>query len=197
MSVKRLFDVLSAFAGLLLLMPLFILVAAAIKLDDGGPVFFRHERIGKGNKPFGMYKFRSMRVDAAQHGGPLTVGGDPRITRSGRWLRKSKLDELPQLWNVLRGEMSLVGPRPEVAKYVSLYTAEQRKVLDLVPGITDPASIKFRDEEQLLAQANEPERIYIETIMPEKIRLNLEYAAQATFWRDIGVILLTLLRIVR
>lgn len=197
MSVKRIFDFVTAFWGLLLLAPLFTILAAAIKLDDGGPVFFRHERVGRGGKPFGMYKFRSMRVDASKIGGPLTVGGDPRITRVGRWLRKSKLDELPQLWNVLRGEMSLVGPRPEVSKYVALYTPEQRAVLRVTPGITDPGSIRFRDEEQLLAQAPDPERAYIETIMPEKIRLNLEYAARATFWRDIGVIFATLARILR
>lgn len=195
MSTKRLFDVVAACCGLLVLLPLFLILALVIKLDDGGPVFFCHERLGKGGKAFGMYKFRSMRVDASKLGGPLTVGGDPRITRVGRWLRKSKLDELPQLWNVLRGEMSMVGPRPEVAKYVSLYTPEQRKVLDLVPGITDVASIQFRDEESLLAQAANPEQTYIEKIMPEKIRLNLEYAAKATLWRDVGIILQTLLRI--
>jgi lipopolysaccharide/colanic/teichoic acid biosynthesis glycosyltransferase len=138
-----------------------------------------------------------MVVNADKLGKPLTVGRDPRITRVGYWLRKFKLDELPQLLNVLLGEMSLVGPRPEVPQYVALYTPEQRRVLDLVPGITDPASIKFANEAELLAEANDPEKFYIEHIMPTKIRLNMEYASHATLWSDILVILKTLVRIVR
>lgn len=166
-----------------------------IKLDDKGPVFFRQERVGYKGRPFRIWKFRTMVVDAEKIGKPLTVGRDPRITRVGYWLRKFKLDELPQLFNVLVGEMSLVGPRPEVPKYVALYTPEQRKVLDLVPGITDPASIKYRDESEILGRSPDPDRTYLEEIMPEKIRLNLEYAAHATVWSDFIIVLKTLFRV--
>jgi len=192
---KRLFDLFWTILGLLVLWPLFLLVALLIKLDDGGPVFFRQERVGYKGRLFRIWKFRTMVVDAEKIGKPLTVGRDPRITRVGYWLRKFKLDELPQLFNVLAGEMSLVGPRPEVPKYVALYTPGQRRVLDLVPGITDPASIKYRDESEILARSPDPERTYVEEIMPEKIRLNLEYAERATVWSDFIVILCTLLRV--
>jgi lipopolysaccharide/colanic/teichoic acid biosynthesis glycosyltransferase len=194
---KRLFDVVASAIGLLVLWPVFLVIAALIKLEDGGPVFYRQERIGYKGRPFKIWKFRTMVVNADKLGKPLTVGRDPRITRVGYWLRKFKLDELPQLLNVLLGEMSLVGPRPEVPQYVALYTPEQRRVLDLVPGITDPASIKFANEAELLAEANDPEKFYIEHIMPTKIRLNMEYASHATLWSDILVILKTLVRIVR
>ncbi|MGB9430432.1 MAG: sugar transferase [Gammaproteobacteria bacterium] len=193
MSVsKRSFDILIATFGVILCIPVFLVVAATAKLKDRGPVFFRQERIGLGGRPFHMWKFRSMVQDAAMLGGQLTVEGDPRITRIGGMLRKYKLDELPQLLNVLIGHMSLVGPRPEVAKYVALYNAEQRKVLDLMPGITDPASIAYRDESRLLSKSPDPERLYMEIIMPEKIRINLEYAQHATLWSDMRVMLLTL-----
>ncbi|MBE3550226.1 MAG: glycosyltransferase [Brockia lithotrophica] len=194
---KRLFDLFWSALGLLLLFPVFLGIALAIKFDDGGPVFFRQRRIGYRGRPFAMWKFRTMVVDAEQKGGLLTVGRDPRVTRVGYWLRKTKLDELPQLWNVLKGEMSLVGPRPEVPQYVALYTEEQRRVLELVPGITDPASIRFRHENELLAQSPDPERTYVEVVMPEKIRLNLEYARRATVWSDFAVILQTFLALLR
>jgi len=194
---KRLFDIAASAIGLLVLWPVFLVIAVLIKLEDGGPVFYRQERIGYKGRPFKIWKFRTMVVNADKLGKPLTVGRDPRITRVGYWLRKFKLDELPQLLNVLLGEMSLVGPRPEVPQYVALYTPEQRKVLDLVPGITDPASIKFANEAELLAEASNPEKFYIEHIMPTKIRLNMEYASHATLWSDILVILKTLVRIVR
>lgn len=194
---KRLFDLLWSTLGLFVLWPLFLIIAILIKLDDGGPVFYRQERVGYRGKLFKMWKFRTMIVNAERVGKPLTVGRDPRITRIGYWLRKFKLDELPQLINVFLGEMSLVGPRPEVPKYVALYNAEQKRVLDLMPGITDPASIKFKDENELLAQADDPEKFYIEKIMPEKIHLNLEYAERATLWSDFLIILQTLVHIPR
>jgi lipopolysaccharide/colanic/teichoic acid biosynthesis glycosyltransferase len=194
---KRLFDIVASAIGLLVLWPVFLVIAVLIKLEDGGPVFYRQERIGYKGRLFKIWKFRTMVVNADKLGKPLTVGRDPRITRVGYWLRKFKLDELPQLLNVLLGEMSLVGPRPEVPQYVALYTPEQRRVLDLVPGITDPASIKFANEAELLAEASDPEKFYIEHIMPTKIRLNMEYASHATLWSDILVILKTLVRIVR
>jgi len=178
------------------LWPAFLVIAVLIKLDDGGAVFFRQLRVGRYGREFRVWKFRTMIARAEQCGGPLTVGDDPRITRVGRWLRHSKLDELPQLFNVLAGQMSLVGPRPEVPHYVALYTPDQRRVLDLVPGITDPASIAYRDESALLAQAPDWERQYIEVIMPEKIRLNLAYAARATQWKDFLVVVVTLLSLV-
>lgn len=190
---KRAFDVAAAGAGLVVLTPLLALIALAVRLDDGGPVFFRQERVGRGGKPFRMLKFRTMRVDAERVGPQLTVGRDPRVTRVGGLLRKLKLDELPQLLHVVRGEMSLVGPRPEVPRYTALYTEQQRRVLELVPGITDPASIRYRNESEELAASEEPERTYVEMIVPEKIRMNLEYAARATVLSDIGVILRTLL----
>ncbi len=175
-----------------MLTPLFLVVAISIKLDDGGPVFFRQERVGQGGKHFRIWKFRTMVVNAEKIGRQITVGRDPRITRVGHWLRKYKLDELPQLFNVLSGDMTLVGPRPEVPRYVALYTPEQRAVLDLLPGITDPASVRYRHESELLAQSNDPERTYIEEIMPEKIRINLAYAEHASLLRDFWVILQTL-----
>ncbi len=192
---KRLFDLFFTLPALFLLLPLFLAVAVVIKLDDRGPVFFRQERVGYGGKRFLLWKFRSM-VPAGAQPSPrqsqLTVGEDPRITRSGRWLRRSKIDELPQLINVLKGEMSLVGPRPEVPRYVELYGEGEKTVLELLPGITDPASIKYRRESELLARAAEPERTYIEEIMPEKIRINLDYARRATLLTDLQVILATL-----
>lgn len=194
---KRLFDLFWAIVGLLVLWPVFLVIALLIKLADGGLVFFRQERVGYRGNPFRLWKFRTMVTNAEQLGKPLTVGRDPRITPAGRQLRKFKLDELPQLLNVLMGEMSLVGPRPEVPQYVALYTPEQRRVLELTPGITDPASIKYRNESELLGQAKDPERMYVEGIMPEKIRLNLEYAEQATVLSDFTIILRTLMGLFR
>jgi len=189
---KRLFDVTASGVGLIVLSPVFAAIAVAVKLDSAGPVFFRQDRIGRAGVPFRMWKFRTMVADAAQRGGALTVGDDPRITPVGRVLRRYKLDELPQLLNVLAGQMSLVGPRPEVAKYVAGYSAAERRVLDLVPGVTDPASLEYRDEAAVLATHADPERAYIEEIAPRKIRLNLEYAERATRRSDLGVILRTL-----
>ncbi|HYL56412.1 MAG TPA: sugar transferase [Gemmatimonadales bacterium] len=195
-GTKRLFDLCWTIPGLLVLWPAFLVIALLIKLDDGGAVFFRQVRVGRYGRPFRVWKFRTMIARAEQCGGPLTVGDDPRTTRFGRWLRRSKLDELPQLFNVLAGQMRLVGPRPEVPHYVALYTPDQRRVLDLVPGITDPASIVYRDESALLAQAPDWERQYVEVIMPEKIRLNLAYAARATRWKDFLVVVATFLSLV-
>lgn len=191
---KRVFDLCIAVPGLVLLAPLFLIIALLIKLDDGGPVFFLQERVGYRGRRFKIWKFRTMYVGAEQKGS-LTVGSDPRITRVGRWLRKWKLDEFPQLINVILGEMSLVGPRPEVPKYVALYGEAELPVLNLVPGITDPASIAFRNESDVLATAEDPERVYVQFLMREKIRLNLEYAKRATIWTDFLVILRTFLAI--
>ena len=188
---KRLLDVVASAAGLLVLSPLLVVVALVVR-RDGGPAFFRQERIGRGGGPFRMWKFRTMVPHAERLGPQLTADGDPRITPVGRWLRRAKLDELPQLLNVLAGEMSLVGPRPEVRRYVARYTAEQRRVLDLHPGITDPASLHYHREETLLAAAADPERLYVEQLMPDKIRRNLQYAQTATVARDVGVVLRTL-----
>ena len=195
--MKRVVDVAVSALALALLWPLGLLIGAAVTLGDGGPAFFRQERVGRGGRTFRMWKFRTMIVGAERSGRHLTVGDDPRVTRVGAVLRRTKLDELPQLLNVLRGEMSLVGPRPEVPRYVAFYTAEERAVLRLTPGITDPASLRYRDESQELAASADPERTYIEHIVPEKIRLNLVYAAHATWLSDIGVIWATLRALAR
>ncbi|MDM4767554.1 sugar transferase [Pelomonas sp. SE-A7] len=188
---KRLFDVCCSALGLALLSPLLLLVALWIKLDSPGPVFFRQQRVGRRGRPFVIHKFRTMRVDNA--GLQITVGRDPRITRSGDFLRATKLDELPQLWDVLRGVMSLVGPRPEVPKYVALYPAELRElVLSVRPGITDPASLLYRDESEQLALASDPEREYIEVVMPRKLALAADYVRQASLWGDLRLIFATL-----
>jgi lipopolysaccharide/colanic/teichoic acid biosynthesis glycosyltransferase len=195
MRSKRLVDLLVASLGLALFAPLCLVIALAILLHDGGPVFFRQERIGRGGQPFLLWKFRTMRHATSSQ--LLTVAGDPRITRLGRFLRQVKLDELPQLWNVLRGEMSLVGPRPEVRRYVERYTCDQRRVLDLSPGITDTASLMYVDEESVLAGFDDPEVAYVERIMPEKIRLNLDYGSRATVLSDLVVIARTIAVILR
>jgi lipopolysaccharide/colanic/teichoic acid biosynthesis glycosyltransferase len=192
---KRIFDLVCVVPGLIIILPIWLIVAVLIWLEDRGPVIFTQERVGFRGVPFRMWKFRSMVVNAEKLGKQLTVGRDPRITRVGHFLRQSKLDELPQLVNVLRGEMSLVGPRPEVPRYVALYTADQRRVLEVPPGITDPASIRYRDESEVLAQSEDPERTYITEIMPDKIRLNLEYTANANVWADVRVIFGTLRRL--
>lgn len=174
-----------------MLSPILVPIAIWVKIDSKGPVFYRQSRVGRGNKDFGLYKFRSMEVGADRKG-LITVGGhDPRVTRAGYYLRKYKLDELPQLINVLKGDMSLVGPRPEVRKYVELYTPEQRRVLRVRPGITDPASIRYRNENELLAQTDDPEKCYRETIMPDKLCINLEYIDNRSFTGDIGIIFRT------
>ena len=193
---KRSFDLAFTFVGLLLTWPLFLLIAVLVKAEDGGPVFFRQERVGRGGRRFLMWKFRTMIPGAERIGLQLTTTGDARITRIGAWLRRQKLDELPQLFNVVAGQMTMVGPRPEVPKYVAMYTAKQRNVLELDPGITDRASIAFADESVLLAKVSDPERYYVERIVPEKIRLNLDYADRATPWRDLGIVLETIAHVV-
>lgn len=186
--MKRLFDIVASGLGLLVLSPLFMIIAIWIKLDSKGPVFYRQVRVGRNNKDFRIFKFRSMRV-GSDKGSLVTIGGhDPRITRSGYFIRKFKFDELPQLINVFLGDMSLVGPRPEVRHYVDFWTPEQMHVLDVRPGITDPASIKFRNENELMGQAEDPEKYYIEVIMQEKIKLYLEYVEKHSFMYDIGLI---------
>ena len=194
--MKRIFDLIMSGLGLIVLSPLFLILAVWIRLDSPGPVFYRQVRVGRYNKDFRIFKFRSMRV-GADKGSLITIGGrDPRITRSGYFIRKFKMDELPQLINVFIGDMSLVGPRPEVRHYVDYWTPEQMQVLDVRPGITDPASIKFRNENELMEQAEDPERYYIDVIMQEKIRLYLEYVRNHSFWGDIGLIFKTFWTIV-
>ena len=189
--MKRLFDILLSGLGLLIISPLFLIVAIWIKLDSPGPIFYRQVRVGRYNKDFRIFKFRSMRI-GSDKGSLVTIGGrDPRITRSGYFIRKFKIDELPQLINVLVGDMSLVGPRPEVRHYVNYWTEEQMHVLDVRPGITDPASINFRNENELLAQAEDPEKYYIEVIMQEKIKLYLDYVKKNSLWYDIKLIFQT------
>ncbi len=186
--MKRIFDIFASGVGLILLSPLFLILAIWIKMDSTGPVFYRQVRVGKGNKDFKIFKFRSMRV-GSDKGSLVTIGGhDSRITRSGYIIRKYKFDELPQLINVFIGDMSLVGPRPEVRHYVNYWTPEQMHVLDVRPGITDPASIKFRNENELMEKAEDPEDYYINVIMQEKIKLYLEYVKNASFWYDIKLI---------
>ena len=186
--MKRLFDVLASGVGLIVLSPLFLILAIWIKLDSKGPVFYRQVRVGRNNKDFRIFKFRSMSV-GADKGSLVTIGGhDSRITRSGYFIRKFKFDELPQLINVFVGDMSLVGPRPEVRHYVDYWTPEQMHVLDVRPGITDPASIKFRNENELMGKAEDPEKYYIEVIMQEKIKLYLEYVDKHNLWYDLALI---------
>lgn len=189
--MKRIFDVIASGLGLIVLSPIFLILAIWIKLDSKGTVFYRQVRVGRYNRDFRIFKFRSMRV-GADKGSLVTIGGrDPRVTKSGYWIRKFKLDELPQLINVFIGDMSLVGPRPEVRHYVDYWTPVQMHVLDVRPGITDPASIKFRNENELMEKAEDPEKYYIEVIMQEKIKLYLEYVEKHNFFYDIGLIFKT------
>lgn len=189
--MKRLFDILASGLGLLILCPLFIILSILIKIDSKGPVFYRQVRVGRNNKDFRIFKLRSMHVGSDKDS-LVTIGGrDPRITSLGYFIRKFKFDELPQLINVFIGDMSLVGPRPEVRHYVNYWTEEQMHVLDVRPGITDPASIKFRNENELLEKAEDPEKYYIEVIMQEKIKLYLEYVKERNFWYDIKLIFKT------
>ena len=198
MTFKRTFDIVVSLAGLILLSPIFLIIAALIKLDSPGPVFFRQTRIGLGGRPFDIHKFRSMVVESPDKGLPLTIGADPRITRSGRWLRKYKLDELPQLIDVVRGEMSLVGPRPEVPKYVEYYPPEIRAVvLSVRPGITNVVFLECRDENEILARSENPERDYIEKLLPKKLEYYRRYASERTMAGDIRIILQTIAHIFR
>lgn len=194
--MKRLFDIIASGLGLIILCPLFLIVAIWIKLDSPGPVFYRQVRVGRNNKDFRIFKFRSMKV-GSDKGSLVTIGGrDSRVTRSGYFIRKYKLDELPQLINVFIGDMSLVGPRPEVRHYVNYWTSEQMRVLDVRPGITDPASIKFRNENELMEKAEDPEKYYLEVIMQEKIKLYLDYVQNRSFLKDILLIFKTFYTIV-
>ena len=195
--MTRLFDILISFFGLLVLSPVLIIVALIIVIDDPGPVFYRQLRVGRYGRDFRIFKFRSMRVNADK-AGLITVGDrDPRVTRAGYYIRKYKIDELPQLLNVLIGDMSLVGPRPEVRRYVDLYTEEQRRVLSVRPGITDYASIEYVDENRLLAASDDPDSTYIHEIMPAKIALNMRYINHPTLGEYLRILFLTIKAILR
>lgn len=193
----RLCDIVFSAIGLLLLSPLFLIVYILIRCESKGGGFYCQQRVGKDGRMFGLYKFRSMRTGSDQKG-LITVGGhDSRITRMGYFIRKYKIDELPQLWNVLKGDMSLVGPRPEVKKYVDLYTAEQRRVLSVRPGITDYASIEYVDENEILGKADDPDQVYVEEIMPAKIRLNMRFIENRNLKEYFKIIGLTFKNILR
>lgn len=192
---KRLFDIFASLAGLIILSPVLITLALIVKTTSEGPIFYRANRAGQYGKPFKLYKFRSMVINADKIGPGVTGASDPRITPIGRFLRKTKLDELPQLVNVLRGEMSIVGPRPEDPRYVAYYTEDQRRVLDVRPGITSPASVAYRNEEAMLVGDNW-EKHYIEQIMPAKLAVDLKYAQNASIWQDIKIVFETLRHLV-
>ena len=197
LALKRGMDIVISGGALLVLWPALLLVAAAIKIDDPGPVFYRQVRVGKDGKEFRIFKFRTMIVDADKKGLQITVGCDNRITRMGRILRKTKLDELAQLLNVFVGDMSFVGPRPEVPRYVKLYTPYQRQVLLVRPGITDYASIAYRNENDLLAGAKDPEQMYIDVIMPDKIELNMKYLREISPLADLKLIFGTIAAVIK
>ena len=194
--LKRIFDIISSLFGLILLLPFMIIIAILIKLDSKGPIFFRQVRVTKNGREFKILKYRTMRVGSDKYS-QITVGKDSRITKVGDFLRKYKLDEIPQLINVLIGDMSLVGPRPEVPKYVALYTEEQREILKVRAGITDYASIEFSNENDILANETDPEKAYIEKIMPRKIELNKKYLSEISVMTDIKIILLTIKKILK
>jgi lipopolysaccharide/colanic/teichoic acid biosynthesis glycosyltransferase len=195
--LKRLFDILCSFLGIVLMMPFLIVMITLILVEDGCPIFYRGERVGRRGKPFRIYKFRTMVRDAEALGGASTADGDPRITRIGKILRKYKLDELPQLINVLMGEMSFVGPRPEIKKYVDQYNEEEKQILTVRPGITDWASIWNADEGAVLAGAEDPDRAYEELIRPTKLKLQLKYVRERSFLGDLKIIFLTLLAVIQ
>lgn len=193
--MKRAFDIFFSFLGLIILLPFFLIIGLLITVDSRGGIFYKQIRIGKNGEVFLLIKFRSMKINADKNG-LLTIGGrDARITRIGYFIRKYKIDELPQLINVFIGDMSLVGPRPEVGKYVALYTEEQKKVLSVKPGITDYASIKFSNENELLGKSENPEQLYVKEIMPAKLQLNLKYIAEQGMLTDISIIFKTILKI--
>jgi lipopolysaccharide/colanic/teichoic acid biosynthesis glycosyltransferase len=196
-AAKRALDLAASGLGLLVVSPILLVAAIAVRLDSAGPILFRQTRVGRDFRPFSIYKFRTMTVDAPERGGQITAGADPRITSSGRWLRKSKLDELPQLLNVFLGDMSLVGPRPEVPKYVEMFRDQYAAVLAVRPGLTDPASVKYRDESELLAASADPEQEYVERILPDKIAISRDYIQRATLAGDVAILFRTLLRIAR
>jgi lipopolysaccharide/colanic/teichoic acid biosynthesis glycosyltransferase len=186
--LKRAMDLVVGSAALVVFSPAIALTALRIKREDGGPVFYRAPRVGRDGKPFRMFKFRTMVVNADRIGGPSTAADDPRLTRVGHSIRKYKLDEIPQLINVVRGDMSLVGPRPEVQHYVDMYSPEERQILSVRPGITDWASIRYRNEGDILRGASDPEAAYMEKIRPGKLRLNLEYVRRRSLWTDIKIL---------
>ncbi|MGD0652981.1 MAG: sugar transferase [Thermoguttaceae bacterium] len=192
---KRAFDFIAAAIGLVLISPVLVVVAALIKCETAGPVIFRQERVGKRFRHFFVYKFRTMKQDAPRLGGQITFGDDPRITRVGRFLRKTKIDELPQLFNVLKGDMSLVGPRPEVPRYVDMFREDYAVILQVRPGITDLASIKYRDEAEILGRAENPEEEYVKRVLPEKIRYAKQYVDKASLLLDFRIILQTIARL--
>ena len=194
--LKRIFDIISSLFGLILLLPFMIIIAILIKLDSKGPIFFKQVRVTKNGREFKIFKYRTMKVGSDKYS-QITVGKDSRITKVGDFLRKYKLDEIPQLINVLIGDMSLVGPRPEVPKYVALYTEEQREILKVRAGITDYASIEFSNENDILANETDPEKAYIEKIMPRKIELNKKYLSEISVMTDIKIILLTIKKILK
>ncbi len=195
--MKRLFDIIFALVMLLLFSPLFVVLACWVSIDSRGGVFFGQERVGLNGKPFKLWKFRTMKPHS-EKGGQLTVGAsDSRITRAGYYLRKFKVDELPQLWNVVLGDMSVVGPRPEVPRYVALYSPEQRRVLSIRPGITDYASLRYFEESNILAKSANPQETYIQEIMPTKLALNLEYVHKHSFAGDLAIIVKTGWRILK
>jgi lipopolysaccharide/colanic/teichoic acid biosynthesis glycosyltransferase len=195
--MKRLFDIVFSAFGILLLMPVFIVAAIMIKAEDGGLLFYRGVRVGRHFKPFRIFKFRTMVVNADKIGGPSTSDNDPRLTKAGRLLRKYKIDELPQMVNVLKGEMSFVGPRPEVPMEVETYDIEERKILSVRPGITDWASIVFHNEGAILSGSADPHQAYREKIKPEKLRLALKYVDEKSFLTDIRIIFETILTLVK
>ncbi|PHI17010.1 sugar transferase [Fusobacterium polymorphum] len=194
--LKRIFDITLSLFGLIILLPFMLIIAILIKLDSKGPVFFKQVRVTKNGREFKIFKYRTMRVGSDKYS-QITVGKDNRITKVGAFLRKYKLDEIPQLINVLIGDMSLVGPRPEVPKYVALYTDEQKEILKVRAGITDYASIEFSDENDLLASEEDPEKAYIEKVMPKKIELNKKYISEISILTDIKIILLTIKKILK
>jgi lipopolysaccharide/colanic/teichoic acid biosynthesis glycosyltransferase len=191
---KRIFDFISSLVVVILFFPFFILIAIWILLDSPGGIFYKQIRVGKDGKEFTLLKFRSMTIGADKQG-LITVGNDNRVTRSGRFIRKTKIDEFPQLINILKGDMSVVGPRPEVPKYVALYTEDQKKVLSVRPGLTDLASLKYFDEQKLLGESDDPEKTYLNEIMPKKLDLNLQYLAQQSLFLDFKLIFSTIFRI--
>ena len=196
--MKRLFDFIASFFGLILLAPIFVLIALWIKIDSRGPIFFRQERVGFQGEGFRIHKFRTMVLDAEKKGKQITVGADSRITTVGSFLRKYKLDEIPQLIDVLAGDMSLVGPRPEVSKYIDCYSDDEKfDVLSVKPGITDNASIEFRDENELLASSKDPEATYISEVLPKKIALYRQYVRERSFFGDVAIIFKTIFLIIK
>ena len=193
--MKRVFDAIISSLGLLLLGPVFLIIALMIKLDSRGPVFFKQARIGREFRPFFIYKFRTMIADSASTGGALTVGRDPRITRAGDFLRATKIDEIPQLINILKGDMSFVGPRPEVPEFVELFRSDYEEILRVRPGLTDLASLKYRNEAMTLTQTENPHEDYLKRVLPDKIRLAKEYIRRSSFLFDLGLIFRTVFKL--